>query len=209
MSGGADFFARLKAQLRHAPPKSMESGGMLLKEAAVLAPLFWRGGEPWVYLTMRPMTMRKHPGQISFPGGAKDPSDLTPLHTALREAHEELGIPPEQVEVLGMLGGMPTVTSYYVTPFVGVVPPDLKLVPNAAEIAEVIEGPLLRLRAEKRVIYQAPRDVYVWDDAKHVVWGATWRMVRQLAEAVQAVAKRPARATSTCAPRSAWATKRT
>ncbi len=189
MSDGSDFFARLKAQLQHAPPKSMESGGMLLKEAAVLAPLFWREGEPWVYLTMRPMTMRKHPGQISFPGGAKDPSDLTPLHTALREAEEELGIPPDSVEVLGMLGGMPTVTSYYVTPFVGVVPADLKLVPNAAEIAEVIEGPLLRLRAEKRVIYEAPRDVYVWDDAKHVVWGATWRMVRQLVEAVEAVAR--------------------
>ena len=189
MIDGADFFARLKAHLHEAPPKSIESGGMLLKEAAVLAPLFWRGGEPWVYLTMRPMTMRKHPGQISFPGGAKDPSDLTPLHTALREANEELGIPPEAVEVLGMLGGMPTVTRYYVNPFVGVVPADLKLQPNDSEIAEVIEAPLLRLRAEQRVIYEAPRDVYVWEDAKHVVWGATWRMVRQLVEAVLAVAR--------------------
>ena len=160
---------------------------MLLKEAAVLAPLFWRGGEPWVYLTMRPLTMRKHPGQISFPGGAKDPADLTPLHTALREADEELGIPAESVEVLGMLGGMPTVTSYYVTPFVGVVPATLKLKPNPSEIAEVIEAPLLRLRTEKRVIYEAPRDVYVWDEARHVVWGATWRMVRQLSEHVVAV----------------------
>lgn len=188
MSDGSDFFARLKAQLQKAPPKSMESGGMLLKEAAVLAPLFWRGGEPWVYLTMRPLTMRKHPGQISFPGGAKDPADLTPLHTALREANEELGIPPDCVEVLGMLGGMPTVTSYYVTPFVGVVPAALKLKPNAVEIAEVIEAPLLRLRAEKRVIYEAPREVYVWDGAKNPVWGATRRMVRQLVEAVRAVA---------------------
>ena len=187
MSDGTDFFAGLKAQLRKAPPKSLESGGMLLKEAAVLAPLFWRGDEPWVYLTMRPMTMRKHPGQISFPGGARDPADLTPLHTALREANEELGIPPESVEVLGMLGAMPTVTSYYVTPFVGVVPEDLPLKPNAAEIAEVIEAPLRRLRAEKRSIYEAPRDVYVWDDARHVVWGATWRMVRQLVEAVEEV----------------------
>jgi 8-oxo-dGTP pyrophosphatase MutT (NUDIX family) len=182
LSDGAAFFAKLKNQLRSAPPKSMESGGMLLKEAAVLAPLFWRGGEPWVLLTMRPLTMRKHPGQISFPGGAKDPSDLTPLHTALREAHEELGILPESVEVLGMLGGMPTVTSYYVTPFVGVVPADLQLKPNAAEIAEVIEAPLLRLREEKRVFYEAPRDAYVWDDAPHAVWGATWRMMRQLVE---------------------------
>ena len=80
MNQGADFFERLRAELKRAPPKSIEPGGMLLKEAAVLAALFWRGGEPWVYLTMRPMTMRKHPGQISFPGGARDPDDLTPEH---------------------------------------------------------------------------------------------------------------------------------
>lgn len=183
-----EFFERLRAQLKKQPPKSMGSGGMLLKEAAVLAPMFWRGGEPWVYLTMRPLTMRKHPGQISFPGGARDAGDVTPLHTALREAYEELGISPEAVDVLGMLGGMPTVTSYYVTPFVGAVPADLKLKPNATEVGEVIEAPLLRLRAEKRVIYEAPRDVYVWDEGKDVVWGATWRMVKELAEHVQAVA---------------------
>jgi 8-oxo-dGTP pyrophosphatase MutT (NUDIX family) len=189
LSEGGEFFARLKAQLRKAPPKSMDAGGMVLKEAAVLAPLFWRSGEPWVYLTMRPLTMRQHAGQISFPGGARDSSDLTPLHTALRETEEELGIPSESVEVLGMLGGLPTITSYYVTPFVGVVPPTLVLKPNPHEIAEVIEAPLLRLRAEKRVLYQAPRDVFVWDDAKHVVWGATWRMVRELAQQVRAVAR--------------------
>lgn len=186
MSEGPEFFERLRAQLRKAPPKSIESGGMLLKEAAVLAPLFWRGGEPWVYLTMRPMTMRKHAGQISFPGGARDPDDLTPLHTALREADEELGIPPESVEVLGMLAGMPSITSYYVTPFVGVVPASLKLKPNPAEVGELIEAPLLRLRAEKRDLYEAARDVFVWDDAKHVVWGLTWRFVRELVDHARA-----------------------
>lgn len=187
----AEFVERLRAQLKKAPPKSMGTGGMSLKEAAVLAPVFWRGGEPWVVLTMRPLTMRKHAGQISFPGGARDAGDLTPLHTALREAHEELGIPPEKVDVLGMLAAMPTVTSYYVTPFVGAVPADLALTPNPTEVGEVIEAPLWRLRAEKRVIYEAPRDVFVWDDAKHVVWGATWRWVRELAEQVGAVREAP------------------
>ena len=67
MTDGTAFFERLRAQLKKEPPKSMASGGMVLKEAAVLAPVFWRGGEPWVYLTMRPLTMRKHAGQISFP----------------------------------------------------------------------------------------------------------------------------------------------
>lgn len=191
MSLADDFFTRLRAQLRKEPPKSIGSGGMVLKEAAVLAPLFWRGGEPWVYLTMRPLTMRKHPGQISFPGGARDAGDLTPLHTALREAFEELGIPPAAVEVIGMLGAMPTVTSYYVTPFVGVVPADLPLKPNPAEVGEVLAAPLLRLRSEKRVLYEAPRDVFVWDEGKDVVWGATWRWVRELADHVKAAAAPP------------------
>jgi len=186
LNEGAAFFERLRAQLKKAPPKSLESGGMILKEASVLAPLFWRGGEPWVYLTMRPMTMRKHAGQISFPGGARDEGDLTPLHTALREADEELGIAPDQVDVLGMLAGMPSITSFYVTPFVGVVPAELVLRPNPTEVGELIEAPLLRLRPEKRLLYEADRDVLVWDDAKHVVWGLTWRFVRELVEHVTA-----------------------
>jgi 8-oxo-dGTP pyrophosphatase MutT (NUDIX family) len=185
LNDGSDFFERLRAQLKKAPPKSIDGQGMLLKEAAVLAPLYWRGGEPWLYLTMRPLTMRQHAGQISFPGGARDPVDLTPLHTALREADEELGIRPESVEVLGMLAGMPSITRYYVTPFVGVVPAGLTLLPNPTEVGEVIEAPLLRLRAEKRRLYEADRDVFVWDDAKHVVWGLTWRFVRELVEHAQ------------------------
>lgn len=185
----AAFFERLKARLHAAPSKVMEAPGLRLKEAAVLAPLFWRGEEPWVYLTMRPMTLRKHPGQISFPGGAKDPGDLTPLHTALRETKEELGLEPDDVDVLGLLGAMPTITSYWVTPFVGVVPAEAPLTPHAEEIAEVLEAPLWRLRKEKRFIYEVDRDVYVWGDGRHVVWGATFRMLDQLVEHVRAVGR--------------------
>jgi 8-oxo-dGTP pyrophosphatase MutT (NUDIX family) len=168
------------------PSKSLEAPGLQLKEAAVLAPLFWRGGEPWAYLTMRPKTLRKHPGQISFPGGGREAGDLTPLHTALRETHEELGIAPHQVEVLGLLGSMPTVTSFWVTPFVGLVPSDLTLRPNPTEIETVIEAPLLRLRRETRVIFEASRAVFVWENADHVVWGATGRMLDQLLSHVTA-----------------------
>jgi 8-oxo-dGTP pyrophosphatase MutT (NUDIX family) len=155
----------------------------------VLAPLVWRSGEPWVVLTKRPETMRAHPGQISFPGGAREPADLTPLHTALRESHEELGIPPEAVDVLGMLGATPTITAFWVTPFVGVIPEDLVLHPSPREIDELVVAPLWRLRHEKRVIYQASRDVLVWDDARHVIWGVTRRMVVQLLEHVEMVGK--------------------
>ena len=186
---GRDFFERLRTSLHRSPSKSLEAPGLELKEAAVLAPLFWRDDEPWALLTKRPMTLRKHPGQIAFPGGGREPGDVTPLHTALRETNEELGIAPEQVEVLGLLGAMPTITSFWVTPFVGVVPADVELVPSPAEIEQVIAAPLWRLRKEKRHLYQADRDVFVWDDAQHVVWGATWRMLGQLVEHVEAVGR--------------------
>jgi 8-oxo-dGTP pyrophosphatase MutT (NUDIX family) len=186
MSDGRAFFERLRTHLRAVPSPTEAPPPHTLKDASVLAPLFWRGGEPWALLTMRPLTLRTHPGQISFPGGGRDRSDVTPLHTALRETHEELGIAPDDVDVLGVLGSMPTITAYYVTPFVGVVPSGLALTPNA-EVAEVIEAPLWRLRREKRVFYHAERDVFVWDDARHAVWGATWRMLDQLVTHVEAV----------------------
>ena len=179
------FFERLKQSLRANPSKSFDSGGMQLKNASVLAPLFWRSDEAWAYVTMRPKTLRKHPGQISFPGGGSEPSDLTPLHTALRETQEELGIPPERVEVLGALGAMPTPTGFYVQPFVGVVADGVTLSPSAHEIEQVLEVPLFRLREEKREFFHAPRDAYVWDAGEHAIWGATQRMMQQLLEHVR------------------------
>src|SRR5262249_14608931 len=123
------FFERLRDSLHDHPSRSLEAGALMLKEAAVLAPVFLRDDEPWALLTRRPETLRKPPGQVAFPGGGREPQDTTPLHTALREAKEELGIPPERVEVLGMLGTMPTVTGFFVTPFVGAIPDRLALVP--------------------------------------------------------------------------------
>ena len=145
-----EFFSNLREHLHREPSKSIEVPGLVLREAAVLAPLFWRDEEPWVYLTRRPLTLRAHPGQISFPGGVRDSGDLTLLHTALRETREELGIAPEVVEVLGQLGAAPTISSYQVTPFVGVVAPEVKLSPSPTEIDEVLAAPLWRLRREKR-----------------------------------------------------------
>ncbi len=181
------FFDALKHRLRTAPPQTMEAPGVNLKEAAVLAPIYWENDEPWVMLTARPLTMRKHPGQLSFPGGGKEVADLTPLHTALRETHEELGIDPAAVDVLGMLGAMPTITSFWVTPFVGAVAPDVTLNLNTNEIAELVRAPLWRLRSEKRVFYGAPRDALVWDDARHAVWGVTHRLMIELLRHVDAL----------------------
>jgi 8-oxo-dGTP pyrophosphatase MutT (NUDIX family) len=184
---GRSFAEALKGHLKAFPSRSMEAAGLKLREASVLAPLFWRGEEPWALLTRRPESLRKHPGQISFPGGGRDATDPTPLHTALRESQEEVGLKPDEVAVLGMLGSMPVITGYWVTPFVGLVPADAKITPNPVEIAEVIEAPLWRLRRETRHIYQAERDVFVWDEGRHVVWGATHRMLKQLLEHVDAI----------------------
>ena len=183
------FFAKLGEHLQRYPSRSIDTHGLQLREAAVLAPLFWKNDEPFAILTRRPMTLRQHPGQIAFPGGRRDPGDTTLLHTALRETWEELGIPEEKIDVLGMLGAAPTITSFQVTPFVGVVPADLPLAPSVNEVEEVLYAPLWRLRREKRRFYEADRDAFVWDAGEHAVWGATHRMLEQLMEHVDAIGR--------------------
>ena len=93
-------------------------------------------------LTLRPETMRKHPGQVSFPGGRIDPGDDGPVAAALREAEEEIGLPPAAVEVIGIADAYRTVTGFEVTPVLGIVPPDLPLSPHPGEVAAVFEAPL-------------------------------------------------------------------
>jgi len=181
-----ELFQRLKARLHGQPGKALSLPGAQLRESAVLAPLFLRGGEPWLLFTKRPATLRRHAGQISFPGGTRDDQDLTPLHTALRETSEELGIPPEQVEVLGMLDEIPTITSFRIVPFVGAIPEGLPLRPNPEEIAELIEVPVRALmvptlpRVERWNVMEKEREVYFYDYGAHVIWGATARILKDL-----------------------------
>jgi len=181
-----DLFPRLKARLHRDPGKALNLPGAQLRESAVLAPLFLREGEPWLLFTKRPTTLRRHAGQISFPGGARDDEDPTPLHTALRETQEELGIPGEQVEVLGMLDEIPTITSFRIVPFVGAIPAGLSPRPNPEEIAELIEVPVRALlapalpRVEMWNVMEKEREVYFYDYGAHVIWGATARILKDL-----------------------------
>jgi 8-oxo-dGTP pyrophosphatase MutT (NUDIX family) len=192
------LFEELKGRLQKTAPRPLILPGLDLREASVLIPLFSRRGIPHVLFTKRTESLRNHAGQISFPGGARDASDRTPLHTALRETREELGIPPEAVDVLGLLEEIPTITQFRVLPFVGVIPSDFAYVVNAAEIEEIIEIPISHLlrpeihRMQKQEIFGREREIYFYDYGKHVIWGATARMLRNLLQVVSALKTAPA-----------------
>jgi 8-oxo-dGTP pyrophosphatase MutT (NUDIX family) len=156
-----------------------------MREAAVLLPLFEREGVPHVLFTRRPSHLRHHADQFSFPGGGRDAEDATPLHTALRETEEELGIQRSRVRTLGMLDEVPTlVTGFRVQPFVGVIPGDGQYRPNPEEVAFILEVPLANLldpairRTEKRQAEGREFDVDFYTYNDHVIWGATARILR-------------------------------
>lgn len=153
--------------------------------AAVLVAVTDRG-EPGVILTQRTETLRRHAGQIAFPGGRIDPEDSGPVAAALREAEEEVALPPALVEVIGTADRYRTITGYEVTPVLGVVPADLVLVPAEAEVADVFEVPLAFLLdpANQRVgraMYQGSERRYYeifWGERR--IWGATAAMLVNL-----------------------------
>lgn len=180
------LLTQVKARLAGHPPRAVHLPGVTLRESAVLVPLRLHAGVPHLLFTVRPTTLRSHAGQVAFPGGARDPSDPTPLHAALREAEEELGIPPSAVTVLGQLDEVPTTTEFRIAPFVGVVPADLRLAPSPQEVAELFEVPLAHFlapgvhRTERRRAAGREWDVDFYPYGPHTIWGATARIVRNL-----------------------------
>src|ERR1043166_3835128 len=113
-----------------------------LRPAAVLAPVIRREEGLTMLFTVRSSEMRSHRGQISFPGGRREDADASAASAALREAHEEVGLDPGSVEVIGYLDDYPTITRYLVTPVVGLISGAPALTPHAREVAEVFEVPL-------------------------------------------------------------------
>ncbi|MGI8802620.1 MAG: NUDIX hydrolase [Solirubrobacteraceae bacterium] len=154
-------------------------------EAGVLVPLFVRHGTVHAVLTLRHDELRHHPGQISFPGGRREESDPDLIHTALREAHEEIGLDPAAVEILGALQPASTfVTDFAVYPFVGLIAPDQRFTPAPREVESVIQLPVPALvhGYARRTLSRGDRsfrtDCYLVDD--HLVWGATARILADL-----------------------------
>jgi 8-oxo-dGTP pyrophosphatase MutT (NUDIX family) len=173
-------------------PEAPRPAARRLRPASVLVPLVERGDGLGLMLTRRAALLKNHPGQIAFPGGRQDATDPTPLAAALREAEEEIGLAPALVEVLGELDMHQTVTDFAVTPFVGLVAPGFRPVPDRAEVDEVFEVPLdfvldpANLQIHGRAWQGHFRRYYVIPYGPHYIWGATARMLRALSDRVHA-----------------------
>ncbi|MGQ0609620.1 MAG: CoA pyrophosphatase [Paracoccaceae bacterium] len=158
--------------------------GRVLRQAAVLVPVW---GDRLI-LTKRASHLAHHPGQIAFPGGKVDASDTSHEAAALREAEEEIGLPPGGVEVLGRLARHETVTGYDVTPVLGLVRAAFEPRPEAGEVEEVFTVPLAhvlepaRYRIERRLWRGEWRRFYAVPYGPYYIWGATARILRGLAE---------------------------
>lgn len=164
-----------------------------LREAAVLVPIVMRPEGYQVLLTRRADTLRNHKGQVSFPGGRRDPEDPTLAACALREAQEEVGLPPENVEIIGYLDDYPTTTRYRVTPVVALVRPPGEFVFDAGEVAEIFEVPLALLldpaRYAPKVLTKDGLKVPFFEISHggHRIWGATAGMLRNLCRKIGTV----------------------
>lgn len=181
---------RLRAALALEPRDGLLAGDLIEgapdagREAAVLVAITDRP-DPGVILTVRREHLRTHAGQVSFPGGRLDPGEDA-LAAALREAEEEIGLPPSAVEIWGSADPYRTITGYRVTPIVGQVPPDLPLAPHEHEVANLFEAPLsflLDAANQQRMTaeYQGrARHYYQIDWQGRRIWGATAAMLVNL-----------------------------
>ena len=155
-----------------------------LRPAAVLAPIIAGPKGFDLILTKRSSALKHHPGQIAFPGGKRDEGDADLIETALREAREEIGLPPENVDILGTFEPHETVTSFSVTPVIAFVSDDFDAIPEHGEVSEVFRVPLShvlspdnyviesrRWRGQRRRYYTVPYGPYY-------IWGATARILR-------------------------------
>lgn len=184
---------RLRASLLREPVTGhfvQEDGGegLPLTPAAVLFPIVLRDNGQTVLLTQRTAHLRDHAGQISFPGGRVEAEDESPIHTALRETEEEIGLAREHVEVLGFLPEYRTGTGFRVTPVVALVTPPFELALDPFEVAEAFEVPLSFLldpanHKRHSLHYRgALRHFFAMPYGDYFIWGATAGMIRSLSQ---------------------------
>lgn len=156
--------------------------------AAVLLLLYPKNGQYHLVLTRRTSEVEHHKGEVSLPGGARHDDDGSLMEVALRENEEEIGIPPQAVEVLGELDDFATFSRYVITPFVGVATQPLSFVPSPIEVDKVLEVPLSSLMADgalrERVREREGVTItdYVFEHEGDLVWGATARILRHFVQ---------------------------
>ncbi|EKE84266.1 CoA pyrophosphatase [Idiomarina xiamenensis] len=174
----------------HRQHQALRPSHSRLKLSAVLIPVVERADGLSLILTQRANQLRHHAGQISFPGGRYEDGDQHLLNTALRETEEEIGLPREQVEVLGQLRDYPTRFNFLIRPFVALVTPQQPLRAQAGEVAEIFEVPLAAvLHQDNHYAYRIP--LYIYDRVYFIpwqqrnIWGATAGILRELADHVQ------------------------
>lgn len=155
------------------------------RAAAVLIPITDRA-EPGVILTQRPTWLRSHAGQVAFPGGKVDDTDENSIFAALREAEEELNIPPARVEVIGVADTYYSGSGYSIAPVVGIIPPDLELQPNPQEVEDWFEVPLAFLLDPANSIKKETnwngqqRSYYDMQWGERRIWGVTAGIIANL-----------------------------
>ncbi len=179
----ADLIARGPAE--HAMPVWAPAPGD--RPAAVLLPLLGTLDDLRILVTRRSTGLTNHAGEISFPGGRPEPEDHGPEHTALREAHEEVGLPQQAVQIVGQLPPTTTYkTGYAITPFVGLVAVPSAWTAQPSEVAEVVEPRLVDLVQARRIFHYERPDagslampVFPIDEERQI-WGATARILDEL-----------------------------
>ena len=178
-----DFIDRIRSILSSRKRRVIEHPPF--SHAAVLVPLFKKEENCHLLFTKRSEEVKYHKGEISFPGGVVDEEDLELINTALREAHEEIGLKESDVQIIGVLDDIVTITEFIVTPIVGLFPYPYAFKVSEVEIAELIEVPLGSLLDEdsfsEREIFRGGQKeiVYAYQHGKHIIWGATARILKQ------------------------------
>lgn len=171
-------------------PETVLPPGRKLRPAGVLVPILFVDDAPRLILTKRSSALKHHPGQVAFPGGKQDEADADVTAAALREAREEIGLPTDLPEVLGFLPTHETVTSFSVTPVVGIIRQGFDAVPEPGEVDEVFSVPLAHVLNPANYVIESRwwrghrRKYFAIPYGPYYVWGATARILRGLAARV-------------------------